>query len=136
MVEDVSGVDDSAEEASGDDASAADGSVAAEASDSGAEDGPASAPEEESGSTGATADAAGGAGAAEAPRAARRAVRTSAMRSIKVFAPVPSGSLSGLYCATSRASRFLCFPNSISDSRTSKSERPPLSGTLVAGNSS
>jgi len=40
-------------------------------------------------------------------RGARKALRPK--RSTSFFAPLPSESLSGLYCATSSPSRFLCF---------------------------
>src|SRR5216684_7612864 len=54
-----------------------------------------------------------------AVNASRRTESASTMRSTSLPAPLPSGSLSGLYCATSRPRRCLCLANSMKAVRTS-----------------
>src|SRR6266436_964164 len=74
-----------------------------------------------------------GADSAEgADSASRRAERASTNNSTSFCAPLSPESLSGLYCATSSPSRFLCFTNSMKDSRTSSNRNPPLPGLDVA----
>ncbi len=68
--------------------------------------------------------------------ASKRADNASTMRSTIFLAFVPSGSLSGLYWATSRPNRLLLRANSRSAPRTSSRLSPPLAGTFTGGKSS
>src|SRR5271154_1195658 len=74
-------------------------------------------------------------GVGGASSAAIRADNTSTNRSTNFLAPLPSGSLSGLYCAMSSARRFLCLTISCKIARASLKGRPPLPGTFTLGNS-